>query len=96
MTVERFTKQPGETRRVDLSFRRHLTEAGDAPMPNDPATATMTGGSARIAAWIHLDSVVTVWVEGGADGERCTGTVTLGTLGGERLELDFVMRIVEK
>lgn len=94
MAATPFTKQPRETRRIDLSFRRHLNTAGDEPLAVEPASVSVDP-PASVAAWLHQDGVVTAWVEGGVNGRNCPGSAILKTAGGEVLELDFVVRVRE-
>lgn len=86
-------KQPGERRSFSIRYDDDLDE-GDEVQQVDACTVEPAGALTATPVMVSGQRV-RVWVEGGADGVNYKVTVTVTTVGGERLEDEVLVKVRE-
>lgn len=92
--LERYTKQPGETRFYDITFARYLARRGDAARTADPLQFACEDGIVLDSVeWVFPGNFARLWFSGGTHGANYKATVWLHTMDGERLEADILIKV---
>jgi hypothetical protein len=96
MSIDKFPKQPGETRDYDSSFVDYLAERSDTGASHTvvitPATGYTDISLNKVSSTLTA-GVVKVFLSGGLDGSRYLVTVTLTTTGGRVVQNEFIIKV---
>lgn len=95
MILDRKEKQPIEIKDYPINYADWLEESGDTLTDADATIECLTGDdSSLVVHSITLSpSAVSVWLSGGADGQKYKVSVTANTAGGRRDQSEFIVKV---
>lgn len=92
-TLEKFTKQPGETLDFDIDFSEWLADRD----PDDTVSSATVDAEDGITvdSYVLSSGVVKVWLSGGTDGTSYKVTAAATTASGRTKEGEITIKVKE-